>query len=122
MFKRLRRRSADRKRRISRTSTPGSGLQVCRDCHADYVCPIEWHEAGDRHWWMLLRCGECSTEREVVVPDDVATRYGSDLDAAQCAIAREVTRLDRERMADETETFVLALHRDLIDAADFVRS
>jgi hypothetical protein len=120
MFKRLRRWSRQRKQHFGTASAPGSGLQVCAACHADYVHPVEWHEAGDEHWWMLLRCGECRAEREVTVPDDVATRYNADLDSSMRAIDREVRRLDRERMAGETEIFVAALHHDLIDAGDFV--
>ena len=121
MFRRLRRRSGNRKQRVGSTSAPGSGLQVCAECRADYVHPIEWHEADDAHWWVLLRCGECSALREVTIPDDVATRYSKDLDSAQREIDVEVMRLDRERMAGETEIFVAALQRDLIDAGDFVR-
>jgi len=121
MFKRLRRRSDNRTQRSGSTSVPGSGLQVCAECCADYVHPVEWHEADDAHWWMLLRCGACRAEREVTIPDDVATRYSKDLDSAQREIDRELMRLDRERMAGETEIFVEALQRDLIDAGDFVR-
>ena len=119
MFKRLRRRSGHRKHRAGIASAPGSGLQVCADCHADYVHPVEWNEDGDEHWWMRLRCGECRAEREVTVPDDVATQYGEDLDSALREIGREATRLDRERMAGETEIFVAALYHDLIMARDF---
>jgi len=120
MFKRLRRRGENQKQRSGSTSVPGSGLQVCSECRADYVYPLEWREADGARWWMLLRCGECSTQREVTVPDDVATRYGKHLDGALREIDREWMRLDRERMAGEAEIFVAALHRDLIDAGDFV--
>ncbi len=120
MFKRLRRRSENRTQRTGSTPVPGSGLQVCAECRADYVHPVEWHEAGDAHWWMLLRCGACTAERAVTVPDEVAKRYGEDLDSARREIDREWTRLDRERMAGETEIFAAALQRDLIVAGDFV--
>jgi hypothetical protein len=104
-----------------RTPPPGSGLHVCTACHEDWVHPVEWREADDAHWWMRLRCGGCSEEREVTVPDDVAQRFGKDLDAAEAAINRELMRLDCERMAGEVEAFVGALERDLIDAGDFAR-
>ena len=90
-------------------------------CHADLVHPAEWHESGDEHWWMLLRCGACGTAREVVVTNEVAERYGRDLDAAQAEMARAAHALDVERMAAEAETFAEALERDLIDADDFAR-
>jgi hypothetical protein len=120
MFNRLRRRGAGRRHATGTTSAPGTGLQVCTDCHADCVHPVEWHELGDAHWWMLLRCGECRREREVTVADGVATRFSADLDAAQREIDRAVRLLDSERMAGEVEVFTQALRRDLIDAGDFV--
>ena len=102
-----------------RTPQPGSGLHQCRLCHADCVVPVCWEEADDEHWRILLRCAECDTYREVVVPDDVAKRYEGDLERGMAAIAKALERLDRARMALQVDTFVAALHRDLIDAADF---
>jgi hypothetical protein len=121
MFNRLRRRKTASRTTHGSTSTPGTGLQVCTHCHADFVHPMEWREADDEHWWLLLRCGECGAERELTVGDDIAKRYGEDLDAAQREIDQVVQRLDCERMAAETEIFVKALERDLIDAGDFFR-
>jgi hypothetical protein len=119
MFRLPRRRGAARRRGTA--SRPGTGLQVCIGCHADHVHPVEWRESGDEHWWMLLRCGTCRTAREVVVTNEIAERYGRDLDAAQAEMARAALKLDVERMAAEAETFAAALERDLIDADDFAR-
>jgi hypothetical protein len=102
-------------------SHAGTGLQVCGSCHADFVHPVEWRESGDDHWWMLLRCGSCLADREVVVTNEVAERYGRELDAAEDELARAVRELDCERMAREAEAFAEALARDLIDADDFGR-
>jgi hypothetical protein len=121
MFEHLRRRRAAPRQSPGTTSVPGSGLQVCSSCHADYVHPVDWCEADDEHWWMLLRCGECAAERDVTIGDEVAKRYGQDLDAAQREIDRAVQCLDLERLAAETEIFAQALERDLIDAGDFER-
>ena len=121
MFKRKRRRRTSRSQAAATTSLPGTGLQVCIHCHADHVHPVSWNEADDAHWWMLLRCGACTEEREVTVGDDVAKRYGEDLNAAEQEIGRAAHRLDLERMAAETEIFVQALERDLVDAGDFSR-
>ena len=119
MFERFRSRRAARRRARGTASAPGTGLQVCGACHADYVHPVEWRESDDEHWWMLLRCGECHGEREVTVCNEVAKRFGADLDAAQQEIDRAVRQLDEERMAGEVEVFAQALQRDLIDAGDF---
>ena len=120
MFRLPRRRGFVRRARAS-TPRPGTGLQVCSDCHADHVHPIEWRESGEEHWWMLLRCGACRTTREVVVANEVAERYGRDLDDALEVIARAARALDAERLAREADAFAEALERDLIDADDFAR-
>ena len=120
MFRLPRRRGSARRSRGT-ASRPGTGLQVCISCHADHVYPDEWRESGEEHWWMLLRCGACRTAREIVVTNEIAERYGRDLDAAQADIERAVRALDVERMADEAETFAAALERDLIGADDFGR-
>ena len=110
------------RRRLDRRAGPAAGgLNVCAACHEDYVHPLEWHEDGDTHWWMRLRCGACRAEREVTVTDDVAQRFGRELDAAEAIIDRQLRELDCERMALEIEAFAEALDRDLIDADDFAR-
>jgi hypothetical protein len=114
MFKRPRRRH----RRHAACPDP-TRLDVCTSCEADYVHPVEWHESGDEHWWMLLRCGECWAEREVTVGDRIANRFDVSLNAAEQEIRRAVAQLDAERMATEVEVFTAALERDLIDPVDF---
>ena len=68
---------------------------------------------------MLLRCGACDTYRDVTAADDVARAYDRDLERGMRAIRVELERMDRERMTDQADAFVVALQRDLIDAADF---
>jgi hypothetical protein len=70
---------------------------------------------------MSLRCGECGHDRQVVVTDEVASRYEDDLREAAHAIARTLFEEDRKRLEREAEAFAAALDRDLIDAADFAR-
>jgi hypothetical protein len=119
MFKRLHRQGTARRPARGSTSLPGSGMQVCVACRADYVHPVQWDPVDDDRWWMLLRCGECHATREVTVPDDLAKRFGDDLDAALEVIGQAARELDGERMAGEVEAFAQALERDLIDAGDF---
>jgi uncharacterized Zn finger protein len=95
------------------------GLEHCPQCHADFVVPAEYAEAGERHWWMLLRCAQCETMREILVDDDAAEAFDLALDRGLNAIKRTVERLERERMTVEAATLKAALERDLIDASDF---
>jgi hypothetical protein len=99
----------------------GSGLEICVACGRDYVNPVEWESAGDDHWRMFLRCGDCYASREVTVSDHVAQRCDRELHRRTLPIARAVERLDLERMKADAETLIAALRLDLIDAADFAR-
>jgi hypothetical protein len=81
--------------------------------------PVSWDKQDDGRWKILLRCPECETYRNVVVADDVAKRYELDFERAKAEIAATVKRLDRLRMIAMLDTFIAALDRDLIDAADF---
>jgi hypothetical protein len=101
-----------------RTRRP-AGLETCPLCERDFVNPVAWEPAGERHWWMLLRCGECDSWREVTVSDAEAQRFDLELDRRADMLARAAARLDSQRMAADVETMIAALRRGLIDAADF---
>ena len=96
-------------------------LADCTACGLDYVHPVDWRPHGDRHWWMLLRCGACGEIREETVPDPVAEVYDRELDRAERGIRRAADRLSRERMAQQAESFATALKLDLIGVDDFAR-
>jgi hypothetical protein len=102
-----------------RQPPPGTGLQVCPVCRSDYVVPVWWEDVEDNQLRLLLRCGECDTHHDLVVPGDVANRFEKDYVRVLEGMAATLARLDRERMADEASAFATALARDLIDADDF---
>jgi hypothetical protein len=85
------------------------------------VNPVDWEPVDEGHWWMLLRCGECETWREVTVTNAIAQRFDVELDRRLDVIARTWNKIDRQRMAAEMETIIGALRRGLLDAADFAR-
>lgn len=99
--------------------SPGSGLHVCASCRSDFVHAAERRRQSDARWRMLLRCGECGGSRDVLVSEDLLRRFDADVLRGLTAIARDVTTLDRERMARQADTFATALQRDLVDAGDF---
>jgi hypothetical protein len=96
-------------------------LETCLLCGRDYVNPVDWEPVEGDHWWMLLRCGECDTWRELTVTDAVAERYDTELDRRLDVLDGALHRLDRQRMVGEVEALVVALRRGLVDAADFAR-
>jgi hypothetical protein len=105
-------------RRAQRAQAEGR-LELCAMCGRDFVNPVDWQPAGPEHWWLLLRCGECETWREVTVTNAVARRYDAELDRRAGIVAAALERLDRERMIVEAEAMTTALRLCLIDAADF---
>src|SRR2546423_777923 len=107
------------RRQRKRTSLPGTGLHVCPACRSDSVHAVGRAREGEVQWRLQLRCGECGTIREVVVPDDLAERFEGDVARGREIIERAAAECDRERMAAEVEVMALALDLDLIDAADF---
>jgi hypothetical protein len=96
-------------------------LETCLMCGRDYVNPVDWEPVEGDHWWMLLRCGECHTWREVTVSDDVAQRFDGELNRRIDVLAGALSKLDRQHMTAWAESFVLALRSGLLDAADFAR-
>jgi hypothetical protein len=111
-----------RRPRLAKRSGPSTGLETCPLCGTDFVNPVEWEPVDEQRWWMLLRCGACETFREVTVDNEVARRFDAELDRRLDVVVRAAHRLDRERMAAEVETLIVALRRGLIDAADFARA
>ena len=97
----------------------GDHLTSCRACGASIVNPMDWHEADESTWWVLLRCGACSHSREVILTDEQARQFDRDLQPGLRAIERIIDDLDHQRMRYEVEIFADALARDLISASDF---
>lgn len=80
---------------------------------------MEWGELDATHWWVAARCGDCGGWSELILSDAEAARLDVVLDRQMAQISAAADRLDAERMADEAAAFVTALHRGLIEAADF---
>lgn len=97
----------------------GDPLRRCAECRSRLVCPMNWAEHDDAHWYIALRCGECGHCWDAIVADARAARYDIELDRDRSTITRALHRLDLERMAIDAETFAVALARDLIEPADF---
>jgi len=94
---------------------------TCTSCRSDTVVPLEWIEHDHESWWLLLRCGNCGARSEGVAHDREAERFADELDAGIAAVAADLQRLERRRMAAEAEALREAFARDLVDAVDFMR-
>jgi hypothetical protein len=109
-----------RRRRVrARPASAGTDLRVCPACRSHFVVPVDWEAAGEAHWWIRLRCGECEQIREVTVGDDVAERFDRDLNASMAALTEALAAIEREAMEHALHTLKGALRHDLVDASDF---
>jgi len=108
-----------RRARGRRLAASTGRLDLCLDCGEDFVCPVTWSESGPADWWLLLRCGECGSSREVVATNAAVARYDSQLDEGMSEINRVADRIGREALAAEADALGVALQHDLFGADDF---
>ena len=77
--------------------------------------------AGDSHWRVAFRCGECGNWTEIVLSNAQAARLDCELDRQLTGIRHAADGLDRERMQAQIEAFVAGLRGDHVLPADFAR-
>ena len=94
---------------------------ACPACGSDRICPIDWETAGEHHWWLLMRCGECQTWVQDTVGNEQAAALDIELDRQQAEIRDALASLEVERMAADVDALTTALELDLVDADDFAR-
>jgi hypothetical protein len=94
---------------------------ACPACCSDRICPIDWAPAGDHHWWLLMRCGECQAWVQATVGNEQAAALDVELDRQEAEIRDALASHEAERMAADVEAFTTALELDLVDADDFAR-
>lgn len=68
-------------------------LTTCGACACDFVQPVEWDEAGPRHWRVTLRCPNCQSIGTVVIGDEVVDQYDIVLERGAATLARALHEL-----------------------------
>jgi hypothetical protein len=94
-------------------------LHVCPACESELVYPLDWEEAGPRHWEVTLRCPNCEWLGTDVYDQDTVDRFDEVLDDGTDALVADLKHLMHVNMQDEVARFVQALDRDLIVPDDF---
>jgi len=117
MFRLTRSRPQRRRGPAARTRP----VPACPACGSNRICPPEWETAGEHHWWLLMRCGECHSWVQATVGTEQAAALDIELDRQQAEIADALATLEAERMAADVEAFTAALELDLVHAEDFAR-
>jgi hypothetical protein len=94
-------------------------LHICPDCEKYLVYPVEWEEASPTHWEVQLRCPNCEWASVGLFDQETVDRFDEELDRGTEALVRDLKRLTRANMEEETERFSSALASDAIWPMDF---
>jgi hypothetical protein len=104
---------------VAPTTEPATDLHVCGTCESELVYPVDWDEASDTHWEVMLRCPNCEWSGTGVFEQDIVERFDEELDRGTEALVRDLKRLMQANMEDEIERFVSALQAGHIVTEDF---
>lgn len=94
-------------------------LMACGSCGCDFVQPVDWDEAGTRHWRVTLRCPNCEQAGTVVVEDEVVDHYDLELERGSAELARTLHLLVEENIEAEALKLRAALDGSHLLPEDF---
>ncbi len=104
---------------VSPQVEPDQELHTCLECHSQLVYPVEWEEAGNDAWAVLLHCPDCGVLRDGVFSQETVERFDEELDRGAEHVARDYRRLMRANMAEEIDRFASALQAGAVLPEDF---
>lgn len=96
-----------------------AGLHVCPECDSRLVQPVEWAEAPQGMWELVLQCPNCFWGQEGVFDQDQVDGLEEHLDDGLNEMLSDLRRLTQANMSEEIERFVAALNADLLLPEDF---
>jgi hypothetical protein len=99
--------------------TEEAGLHVCPECDSQLVQPIDWSEAPQGFWALLLQCPNCFWTDDGVFDQDQVDQLEEHLDVGLTEMLSDLRRLTQANMSEEIERFIAALTTDLILPEDF---
>ena len=94
-------------------------LHVCPDCCSELVQPIDWSEAPEECWNLLLNCPNCDWYTEGLYTQDQVRELEDRLDDGLADMLQDLQQLTQANMADQIDRFITALHADQILPEDF---
>jgi hypothetical protein len=95
------------------------GLHVCPQCDSRLVQPVQWAEAPQGMWELLLQCPNCFWTDEGLFDQDQVDALEESLDQGLADMLSDLRRLTQTNMNEEIERFAAALNADLILPEDF---
>ena len=100
-------------------ANPHTRLHECPECDRGLVYPVEWEEASETQWEVLLRCPNCEWSDLGIYDQTVVDSFDEELDRGTEALVEDLMRLQQANMEDEIERFTAALASDAIWPMDF---
>ena len=64
----------------------------CETCGSSFACPVDWSMAGESHWLVDFRCGECGAWMAVVLTNAQAAQLDRLLERRAAAMLRAAER------------------------------
>jgi hypothetical protein len=99
--------------------TTRTGLHVCPECDSQLVQPVDWSEAPQGFWELVLQCPNCFWMEEGVFDQNQVDQLEEYLDDGVTEMLSDLRRLTQANMTEEIERFSSALNADLILPEDF---
>ena len=94
-------------------------LHVCGTCSSDLVYPLDWREAGARHWEVTLRCPNCEWVGTGVFSSEAVEKFDTELDRGTESVISDLRRLIHANMEEDIERFTAALQAGYVLPEDF---
>ncbi|MCW3016392.1 MAG: hypothetical protein JWO02_3484 [Solirubrobacterales bacterium] len=95
------------------------GLHHCGACTSALVYPLDWTEAGSKHWQITLRCPNCEWVGTGVFSSSAVEQFDGELDRGTESMIADLRRLMHANMEEDIERFALALRDGHILPEDF---
>jgi hypothetical protein len=95
------------------------GLHTCPECESRLVQPVEWAEAQNGFWELLLQCPNCFWLDEGIFSQQQVEEFEEQLDEGLTEMLSDLRRLVQANMSEEIDRFASALQADLILPEDF---
>ena len=105
--------------RLGEHTQVARSLHICPECNSELVQPIDWTEAPDGHWNLILHCPNCDWSTEGRYTQHQVRELEDRLDEGLADMLRDLQRLAQANMADQVDRFVVALHADQVLPEDF---
>ena len=94
-------------------------LHICPECQSQLVQPVDWTEAPNENWELVLRCPNCEWNTEGIYSQTAVEELEERLDEGLADMLSDLQRLTKANMAEEIDRFLVALQADLILPEDF---